>query len=668
MEAVGAALSRAIRSAHSVLFRANEALPTANWRAGVSFVALQEDQLYIAQAGPSLVMVSHPKTVDQYPADPDSPVVPLGGTERPQIELYRTTIEPGSMVLLAQSSWLAQIPPEALAVAAAAERVALTVEYLGQLVGTADLSAMAIGVNRRIPEVVDEPVVELPASRPQEPVVTPPPPPRPPVAPPVSIPEPVEPEPDEVTEVVEEVENEPTEEAGLADPYDTSYEEPRRPRARSLFGGRTREPVEETDYEEDYGDSGGSSKASSYDSSDYEPVDVADDDEYWADDSDAPRRSVWPLVLAVVVVPLLIAAVVLGMLWMRSKAADEEFQTILSRAGATITEANSITDDATARMRLSDARDALDQARALRPDDAQLAALLEQYQARMDQINKVTPLYGVVPLWSLDEEGRRPVRIARGGDSLYILDVGRDLVDRFVLSQLGDAVTPAEETAVLQKGQTVGDTPLANLVDITWVEAVGNQRSRLVALDLTQGLTSYDVTWGAQRLPVAGREQWGKADLIRGYAGNLYVVDTKANQIWRYRPGETGYENTPEPYFATGAAVDLAGVQSMSIDGDIWLLYTDGRLLDFNSGAQRAFELKGAPDAFSIPTSVSGAARRGPALHCRCRHWAYPGVHEGRSVPATIPPSRRRCAERYPGYVPGRDERYSLHRHRQWDL
>ena len=54
------------------------------------------------------------------------------------------------------------------------------------------------------------------------------------------------------------------------------------------------------------------------------------------------------------------------------------------------------------------------------------------------------------------------------------------------------------------------------------------------------------MTFGAARQPIGGRVQWGSPPrLLSGYNGNLYLVDTKANQVWRYKPTEKGYEGAP---------------------------------------------------------------------------------------------------------------------------
>ena len=130
-DSVEAALRQAVRSVHQVLRHANEGLPEAQWRGGASLVVRYADQVTIAQSGPGLILISHPKTVDQFPAELGDWGPALGGAERPEIQIYDVTVESGSMILLAQSDWPQHVAAQSLAVAAAAPNVTLASQYLG---------------------------------------------------------------------------------------------------------------------------------------------------------------------------------------------------------------------------------------------------------------------------------------------------------------------------------------------------------------------------------------------------------------------------------------------------------------------------------------------------------------------------------------------------------
>lgn len=580
---VDAALRQAVRSVHAVLRRANEALTEAQWRGGMSLVVRYGNHLVIAQAGPALVLVSHPKTIEQFPAQLGDWGAALGGEERPDVTIYETTVESGSMVLMAQSDWPDQVAPEALAVAAAAPDVGLANQYLSQLAGTADLSALVIGFSRDIPEVRALPEPRL-GSRPL------------PQAAPTPEPLPVEPSPAPAKgflagasrllgrDRAEEAELTPPAAEPPAQVEPRPSAPPARPSVKPLTAPRpaAAEPIP-------------------YLEPDFQPETPAPD----VVETPAPaRRSLWP-VIALAIIPFLIIAVVLAMLYMRNRANEAQITQALDGAAAVLTQAEAAQDDTLAAQRLGEARDLLDKARSLQPADPRIADLQTRYQALQDRIQKVTPLYGLVPLWDFKTDGQQLDRVLASGDSLFVLDRGAHATYRFTRSTLGDSVNPPGDP-IISKGQTVKDLAVSELVDLTWVEAAGaNQRSKLVALDTAKSLISYDVTWGADRLPLGGREKLIQPQLISGYGGNLYIADPGASQIWRYRPGATGFEAEPEPYFADDRRVNMAGLQALAIDGNVWLLFADGQALKFFAGEQRALVWQGFPDPLNAPTALA---------------------------------------------------------------
>jgi hypothetical protein len=99
-----------------------------------------------------------------------------------------------------------------------------------------------------------------------------------------------------------------------------------------------------------------------------------------------------------------------------------------------------------------------------------------RYQKQLERVNHITPIYGIVPLWDFKGEGQDLSRVIVSGDSLYVLDKGRNEVHRFILSQLKDSVTPMEdEKPVLSKGQQVDNA----LIEFPRHDLVitGNQRA-----------------------------------------------------------------------------------------------------------------------------------------------------------------------------------------------
>jgi hypothetical protein len=555
------ALIRAIRSVHAVVLRANQTLD-ANWRAGITLAVLEGWSLRIAQAGPGLCLVSHPKTVEQFPGSIDAWTQAFGDEERPDVKTFETRVEPGTMILLAESQWLWNVSPEQLAVASTANDVEIAADYLAQIAGKADLSALVVFVGEA--EDAPETVVAL------SPEAAPKPAPA-----------------DDVAKV-----------AAATAAASAVTKEPRTGIAGRLFGGRPKQeeqppeavppplPTVEAPAETKY----------------TPPVE-------YAEPIEQPRgRSPWPLVLALIVIPLLVGGLVLAMWSLRAREAEAEFVQTLDGARTAISDAIVQPDEAAARLRLAAAGEFLDKATEMRPEDPRLAEVRDLYRDEFERVNRVAPIYGIVPLWDFKGEGRDLSRVLVSGDSLYVLDKGLDEAYRFVLSQLKDSVTPVDDgKPILSKGSTIDNTTVSELTDMTWIDATGVQRSRLLALDTVRNLFSYDVTWNTAKAPLASPEKLLAPELIAGYNGNLYIADSQANQIWRYRPGQNGYENAPEAYFAAGKETSLEGLEAMAIDGSIWLLFADGRLLKYMAGEQQAFSLKNYPDQLSQPVSLAVA-------------------------------------------------------------
>ena len=169
----------------------------------------------------------------------------------------------------------------------------------------------------------------------------------------------------------------------------------------------------------------------------------------------------------------------------------------------------------------------------------------------------------------------------------------------------------------MAKGDPVGDKTFGDLLDMTWVDAAtANQRSMLHVMDVAGQLIGYDEVYAQKPLAIT-KTGWVTPQLIAGYMGNLYVADPGANQVWKYAPTANGYEGEPVGWFTNEKKPDMTGLVSIGIDGHIWLLHADGRLLKFLSGEQRPFNWQDLPDPAQRPDGAGPVARRRPALRGR---------------------------------------------------
>lgn len=96
---------------------------------------------------------------------------------------------------------------------------------------------------------------------------------------------------------------------------------------------------------------------------------------------------------------------------------------------------------------------------------------------------------------------------------------------------------------------------------------------------------------------------WGRIAAMAGFAGNLYLVDGGKNQIWRYNLKSERF-GPGEEWLAKDTQVSFDNVISMSIDGSIWLLNSDGSIAKFSRGAPQNFHITSMENFLSSPQAI----------------------------------------------------------------
>lgn len=88
----------------------------------------------------------------------------------------------------------------------------------------------------------------------------------------------------------------------------------------------------------------------------------------------------------------------------------------------------------------------------------------------------------------------------------------------------------------------------------------------------------------------AGR--WETANAMAGYVGNLYLLDGVLGQIYRHSSGKDVFEKGEEYFAGTNT---LKQSLSLAIDGDIYVLKGDGKVLKLKRSKLQDFSLKNIP-------------------------------------------------------------------------
>ena len=587
---ITAGLRQAIKAANAQLFRENRDRPTAERMiGGVSCVALRGNDAYIGQAGPALVYAAHKGELARYPETSpwlDLPppqwvdegyVVPLGVRRDVEIDLFHCRVQPGDTIVLAETA-LAQIAgQDRIARAVVYQEVDMALAYLERLVSGRDCSVLVI----EILAVAEEAEAEI-LEEEWEPVV-------------------------EVESFAERVrpgrERRPVGPSALERVTTLGGTLTSRLDLVGLLRGLGRGLVAGLAIL-------GSGASTLFrrilpGAEPSEQVPARRVAQARRPRAAAEAKGTKVMVTLAIAIPLIVALFV-GVVYLQwGKAREARFVELVEQAEAKHALALTASDKPTARGLLHEAQGFLTEAQTLKREDPVVGGLQGEIQASLDEINNVFKLYWIGALQKYDDPGSNPSRVIVSGIDVYVLDRGTDRVYKYLLNEVGDGLQDIDvDPVLLRKGDQRGDIVVSDLVDMVWMPVgSGRQTSNLLVLESGGSLLEYDPIFGLAVLPVGDKDQWRYPQLIGSFFGNFYLLDSQSKQIFKYLPtADGGYSNPPEPWFQI--EVDLVGVVDMAIDGYIYLLYADGRILKFMGGEVAPFEQTELDEPLRGPTAI----------------------------------------------------------------
>lgn len=314
-------------------------------------------------------------------------------------------------------------------------------------------------------------------------------------------------------------------------------------------------------------------------------------------------------ILLALLILILTPVVVTAVYWSRDMRNQDEAERALDMAEASFLAAESAlqqSDKTTARTKLSEAQTFIVAAgelvggRLTRADE--LSVRIEQELAELLQVQ---PLYALAePLVRFVPEAL-PRRVLVADQDIYVLDSGRQVVQYFQLDPTRTIVTNPEGETVVQQGGVIDNTTVGALVDIAWQPPIAGVQDKayLLVLDRNNNLFRYDRrVEGASRVALGGQDQLRSPVKMKVYADRLYMADEGANQLFRY---SGDYTQPPAPWFNAQAQSDLSSLRAMDIDGDIWLLYTQGIVSRYRTGAQEPFALENSVGVIGAPVDIA---------------------------------------------------------------
>ncbi|HXF63989.1 MAG TPA: hypothetical protein VNK95_20355, partial [Caldilineaceae bacterium] len=247
-------------------------------------------------------------------------------------------------------------------------------------------------------------------------------------------------------------------------------------------------------------------------------------------------------------------------------------------------------DKAAARQQLTEAQDFLNQAIELAGLTERRSQLLAAIETELQQVLQVVLLYGLTePLITFPPEAR-PQRILVEGEDIFVLDTGRQAVYQYRVDAATGLVADQAGLVVLQQDHVVDGVPVGSLADMAWLPLIPGYEDRpsLLIADRNNNIFRYDQrVEGATLLPLAGQNRWVSIGQIETYETRIYIADEGGGALYRYEGGQ--YNVPAENWFSPGTQVNLTGMISLAIDGDVWFLVNNGMILRYRTGEQVPF-------------------------------------------------------------------------------
>ncbi len=264
-----------------------------------------------------------------------------------------------------------------------------------------------------------------------------------------------------------------------------------------------------------------------------------------------------------------------------------QFDQYLKAAASQYQEAQNLktSDPKSAQLALQNAMEDLNKALQINPADSRVKSLQEQMQGASAEITRSYPVSDF-PLWldlNLADKGFRAENLSLSMGSLLVLDpLKRDLLEVSLSTKSYNVLAGSEQ---------LGQAQLAAI----------NGEDRIWVYSDNKGIVN--VNKGAKpAVEVTADSQWGQISDIYGFAGNIYLLDTGKNQVWKYIAIASGHSDK-RTYFNQGVKVDLSGARRMQIDSSVWILKNDGTILRYTQGAPDAFTINGLDKPLKDPHS-----------------------------------------------------------------
>jgi hypothetical protein len=259
---------------------------------------------------------------------------------------------------------------------------------------------------------------------------------------------------------------------------------------------------------------------------------------------------------------------------------------LLGEAEAKRTQASAEANPSDARAILVESHQLLNRALRARGDEStrQMISTVQSEIDRIDHTVRVSNARVVVDYTAVVDEKWDLARLLIDGNNLYVLDEGMDRIFLYALESNRESLQdPTKHPVLVKRGEKVDGVVVGDLLFLTWMPT-GQLRTApaMFALESGRSIIAHDPKLGLSRIEVTESQRWGNIQAVSGFAGGLYLLDTRQQGVFYYPPTKNGYESQPYMIVDSKSRVDLSKAQDIALDGNLYLLGGDGQVTRFS--------------------------------------------------------------------------------------
>lgn len=291
-----------------------------------------------------------------------------------------------------------------------------------------------------------------------------------------------------------------------------------------------------------------------------------------------PKKRLLKITAAVILL-LLTAAVAFGYDTRQKAKQEAQFKKAVSGLEAKISEGRALSDlnPNKAKSLLEDSRVQADNlAKTLKtgsPEAKEIAALMSKVN---EGLNGVVKIYRVDPAVYFD---LTIVKDKAVGSKMASYSKKFSILDNKNLSVY--LFDPDKKSAeIVGGGKSITSAGLLTLYD-----------NNAYVLIPDKGIVKIDIK-AKQSKNIIDNSKWGEIKELVSFAGNLYLLDSKNNQIWKYVSTDSGFSDVKN-YLTEDTVPDFTKALGMAIDGSVYVIKSDGVVQKFTQGRADNFTISG---------------------------------------------------------------------------